>query len=1380
MEDTTFVPLSLHLEASPGNMAEYEGISQFVYSLLESQDLPNNAFTLRINFFNKTVDQFNQSVQNAGVIEALVPTQDFAGLHSSFKYVLQPGFRLTIGNHQTIAARFDRQDLNTQIKAYARQLNREIREDTHLVECFFEIIKYFNSGIEFLLNKSMKAISLYKSIYKWTSSIANLDAQVTNMLMSLGSRTDTNNEALALVNQREESNQLFVSYVRFHDEAKWNMINVHFLAVQLRPYNFKWTELQQHITNRRIWTNHCCPSDTQIENLLEDRTLADVSAKLDSNVAKIRSYRPSIDITNISKKERVTERVTQIKTDINRFRDGNQKNPSKAKLMIESLKFLNNQLELLNLEGIPYTQESVGVEPNEVANNIEELENYLSEQDSQKKQKELSIKMNSMEFGKHLPGLQLVKLHSAENYLGWIVSYNNMAKVVTNPLTKISLIKASLANKTDQKFLEATTDVKECLEYLKNKYSNRQEILHCELQKLYRMKKAGNNLKIMLENSEKFILTANLFTMHGLIGKLDRVTRSRIIDRIMTESQIHLYLCDLIKAETIWKSKFEGRDQEEDEDEQNVSIPRSPTATENPEPRVSFSNNVIGNTTENSSSTPFTTPLHSPISTPTLSQHVEVIPPSTTLTVRYSNDQIETILENRTREHFLRHHRRYYEATRRTLYNSSMFEQNSSRRRFQNYNNYKRNQYTYKTDDNSEDKVTCQLCKTLHKPALFFCNHFRKMTVEERNHTLSNMFKDACRLCLAINNKDKNHKGGSCIIGKERNIKCHCGSTTHNALLHKVSAKSQKNKVTTKNKKGFTDNKDGKKKTGQFKRETRKQRISRSEKAYNTQYDDCTCIDSDGYNCGECHLVQHNTATIKLNDSNKSNTFYLTQIKNSCYWLQAECNKVKFNSARKSSANKHICNRHTRKENSVKRNPKHVEDKRNAHTEEVCQEKPIYLACTSECQINGPSNKKEKAIILWDNASSLNFINKKLCDQLELPRIGEWHGTLSTINNTQSVTHPIYLTEIQDYKGIRHKTICLAIDFVGNKDAIPHQILQNITKKAKIDIEDVDKADGEIKLLLGVSALKMFPHYIETPGDSILAEKFPNVRIMQCSINGKVILFGEYAVHKALWEMNKIWSNFVSQDGQTFGIFSNEAAKNVRGSFRNKKNLTLEIPSYQSYKEKTESTETLKPDSPSCSRKRLSPMAALSPFRFPSNTSIQETMDVLKELNLMKTPKSTPKFTHSHEYNFSEDRETLRKKINEEIKNLRRSQEDSPNTSEGYPCNQPQEAKINIDEVTNKINQEHQYQVPRPHSCNNCFRCSSQITNMLKHCKIINYKMNEYTCTITLECDENNCEIHKKINEVMLQIRNSAHSDIYETMHSVNAIQSDGKVVIKD
>ena len=1360
MEDTTFVPLSLHLEASPGNMAEYEGIAQFVYNLLVSQDRPDNTFTLLVNFFDKTVDEFDQCVENAGVIEDLVPTQDFAGLHSSFKYVLHPGFRLTIGNHQTLAAGFNRQELNTKIKAYARQINREVREDTHLVECFFTVLKYFNTGIEYIMNKSIKAIALYKSIYKWTSNIANLDAQVTNMLLSLGSRTDTNNEALALVNQREDSNQLFGSYVRFYDEAKWNLINVHFQAVQLNKYNFKWTELKEHITNRRIWTNHCCPSDTQIANLLEDRTLADVSAKLDSNVAKIRSYRPSIDITNISKKERVTERVTQIKTDINKFKEGNQKNPSKAKLMIESLKFLNNQLELLHLDGISYNQESVGIEPSEVANNIEELENYLSEQDSQKKQKELSMRMNSMEFGKHLPGLQLVKLHSAENYLGWIVSYNNMSKVVTNPLTKISLIKASLGNKTDQKFLEATTDVKECLEYLKNKYSNRHEILHCELQKLYRMKKAGNDLKIMLANSEQFILTANLFTMHGLIGKLDRITRSRIIDKIMTDSQIHMYLCDLIKAETIWKAKFEGRDQGEDEDEQNVSIPRSPTTTEQPEPRVTFQNTVAENTIQNSS-TPFNTPLHSPTSTITLNP-IEVIPPSTTLAVKYSNDQIETILENRTREHFLRHHRRYYEATRRTLYNSNMFYQNS--RRFQKYNNYKKNQYTYKTEDSNEDKVNCPLCKNLHKPALYLCNQFKKMSVAERHHTLSNMFKDACRICLAMNNKDKNHKGGTCTIGKERSIKCHCGSTTHNSLLHKAAAKN-KNKITTNKKKGFTENTDGKKKIGQYKRESRKQRLSKSEKAYNTIYEDlCTCEDSDSYNCGECNLLY------ALKGDKPSQNSTMADTEHNCHWLHAECNNVRLNSVKKSSNEvKHKCKMHTRKHS------KSNEDKRNASKHEVCQEKPFYLACTSECQINGPSNKNEKAIILWDNASSLNFINKKLCDRLKLPRIGDWHGTLSTINNTQSVTYPIYLTEIQDYKGIKHKTICLAIDFVGNKDAIPNKILQNITKKANLDIEDVDRADGELKLLLGVSALKIFPHYIETPGDDILAKQFPNVRIMQCSISGKIILFGEYAVHKSQWEMNKIWSNFASQDGQTYGIFSNEAGKS-RHSFKNKKNLTLDLPSYQNYKDKTDSTETLRPDSPSF-RRRLSPMAILSPFRFPSSNVVQENMDMLKELNLMKTPKSTPKSIHNKDYKFSEERESLRQKINEEIRNLRSNKAESPDAAEECWL---QPAQNDIDEVTTKLNQEHQYQIPRPHCCNSCFKCTNVLTDTLKHCRIINYKMNEYKCTITLECNENKCEIHKKINEVMKEIRSVSKPEIYESMHTVHTIQADGNIVIKD
>ena len=58
--------------------------------------------------------------------------------------------------------------------------------------------------------------------------------------------------------------------------------------------------------------------------------------------------------------------------------------------------------------------------------------------------------------------------------------------------------------------------------------------------------------------------------------------------------------------------------------------------------------------------------------------------------------------------------------------------------------------------------------------------------------------------------------------------------------------------------------------------------------------------------------------------------------------------------------------------------------------------------------------------------------------------------------------------------------------------------------------------------------------------------------------------------------------------------------------------------------------------------------------------------------------------------------------------------------------------------------------------------------------------MDEYNCTITLECNGNNCEIHKKINEVMKNIRSASQQDVYESMHSVHAIQGDGKIVIKD
>ena len=68
----------------------------------------------------------------------------------------------------------------------------------------------------------------------------------------------------------------------------------------------------------------------------------------------------------------------------------------------------------------------------------------------------------------------------------------------------------------------------------------------------------------------------------------------------------------------------------------------------------------------------------------------------------------------------------------------------------------------------------------------------------------------------------------------------------------------------------------------------------------------------------------------------------------------------------------------------------------------------------------------------------------------------------------------------------------------------------------------------------------------------------------------------------------------------------------------------------------------------------------------------------------MKTPRSLPKFNHSTDYHFSEDKEILRQKINEEIKNLKKNKDDSPNSSDEYPCDWQIEAQKDIDEVLSK------------------------------------------------------------------------------------------------
>lgn len=1306
--DCSYIPASLNAgERSPANLAELKPIAKFLYNYtLADYNTDRTRFTIQLTCFDCTREQFQAQVDEAGITEDFAPFPDIGSVHKCIRHVVNPGFRLTRENNDAIANELSNGDLNTCIRAYAHQIDNTIDNDTQMFVCFTTVLEYLDRSISFLLTKTILAASLYKEVYSWTSKLPVLDAAVTDMLLALGSRTETNEEALRLVGIRQEACQKFLNYKNMSVQNHWDMIRRHLRGFRMQFVNFKWDEFAVRIADKTIWWTHAVPSDTQLETLLEDHELATASKRLDAIVEKVRGYQPSRDIANVTKKNRLIQRVAALKDELQAFKDGVGRNPSRAKLMIDSLKFMNKQMETLHLEdGIEYTAESTGMDPSEVASNLEDLEEYVNEQDNLKKQKELSQKLNSMEFSRHMPGVSIVKLQGPENYLSWLNWYNNMSKMVSNSITKITLVKQSLTSKTDQRFLENVSNLKEIIEFIKNKYSSKDEILYTELNKLYKMRRCGTNMKLMAQNSERFLCTAALFELHGLQSKIDRVCRSRIIDKVLTVNQQQQYLYDLVKAETIWKAKYDVRRQD-DEDEEEKELTLEPGESKN----VSFE----PGTAAGSSSTPFNTPLASPTISSQPNPIVEMVPPRGSTDNKLTTEQFESIMEKLKRAHFLRHHKRYFETVRRILHLSSTFYHERGDNRYNTnfkyggsyrHPNY---DYSYKTELVG-GKNPCALCKKQHKPALVWCYMFKKLSVDDRHKTINAMFKDCCRACLAVDGKDSSHKGGVCNIQKEKDLKCKtCSSTKHHSLLHKNFNQNPAN-----NSRGGpsgrgrgqtrgrgrgrgrgaprpTDRSGRPGRGGQFKRQTRKQRISNSEKAYMLMDDeDCTCNDDDDE-------VQHQAHTMMINTTQP----------------------MKASGFQTLPKRGQTCKVHERLENVCKKHQKKAEHIAKGHPDDG----EFYMALTTLCDAQGQKKKTEKAIVLWDTASSLSFVTKELCRRARFPEVGKWQGTISTIESARKSRHSIHMVTLRDHNGELYSTPCLAIDYIGTKDKVPDHIFAYIARAAKVSQENLEKIHGKVDVLLGVASLTKFPVTVECPGQGELGKRLPNIKIVQCTVSAQLIPFGYYSIHKLPWSKTR---------SENFGIFSRQSSI----SSKNHKNLRLMIPGRVSNTTKGMAGPVMEPTSvgknspvtPSPPNATLSPLTQLSNLELPP-INIQKPSSILKRTQSMQVQR----------HGFQEAARFWQ----QQTERTEPSEEQLLQTINDHYCSMSKKAKRDLYKIASKDVDEVNCERIRPIGM--CYKSQRKLKNLLDKFTFYDYSVSEEKCTITLRCDRD-CPTHMNI-----------------------------------
>lgn len=186
----------------------------------------------------------------------------------------------------------------------------------------------------------------------------------------------------------------------------------------------------------------------------------------------------------------------ELKAAYEKFKGSPVKSLPRARVLLDTLRFVNKNCEELNLDGVDFNNDSLGIEPDQVASMVEFVQGYIDKEEGEKKKNDIAMKLSSSEYTRNLPATRLPKLTSPADFLSWSQVTRSMFRVITNDLSRVCLIKASLGNKVDRNFLESCYNSTEMLEYLKKKYSDRTYIVSMELQKLYSLKTCGESLEI--------------------------------------------------------------------------------------------------------------------------------------------------------------------------------------------------------------------------------------------------------------------------------------------------------------------------------------------------------------------------------------------------------------------------------------------------------------------------------------------------------------------------------------------------------------------------------------------------------------------------------------------------------------------------------------------------------------------------------------------------------------------------------------------------------------------------------------------------------------------------------------------------------------------
>ena len=405
-------------------------------------------------------------------------------------------------------------------------------------------------GLTFTHNKARCGFEFNQLYDQYRNSIQNLTLQVDNMLLNLCDRTSVNQLAVKAGQLRKSMIEACEVYVKMKNEGKQK--NAHLALQEFREVDaFNFEHFRQRCQNGILWLNFISLQNPDDFSPLTIKEIKDFAEKLTPLVKDIRGFNPSSADLARDKAARVKVAVDSLRAELDEFLDNrNIRTLAKAKSLLGSLNFYKDKCEQLRIEGISYTDGTLGATPQRMTEYYEEVFKYIAEEEQEVKKREHRDRLEASEILKTAPAINLPPLHSVSDWLNFKAVLDRIMPIHKSDIVKCTIVRKALREKADISRCQ-NLDYEGIMSYLNSRY-NDSSLIPRLIDKLLTMKPAKDNVASYNNLTEFLSIWAQL-ELHQGTDRLDSFVREKLVPLLLPNHLQCDFLAEQIKQEKEWK-----------------------------------------------------------------------------------------------------------------------------------------------------------------------------------------------------------------------------------------------------------------------------------------------------------------------------------------------------------------------------------------------------------------------------------------------------------------------------------------------------------------------------------------------------------------------------------------------------------------------------------------------------------------------------------------------------------------------------------------------------------------------------------------------------------------------------------------------------------